>query len=60
MQLLEEGMVSEIILNDADRAIYAFWLAPFENTDSFVRDIEMAELSIEEWRRNKELLLNGI
>src|SRR5690554_2615814 len=56
--LLLEGFVKEITINDKDRSIYAFWYSVLNNTNKLCELIEKAELSIPEWRRQKEIQLN--
>lgn len=56
--LLLEGIVSKITINDRDRSIYAFWYSVLNNTNELCRLIENAELTIEEWRRQKEIQNN--
>lgn len=55
LRLLQDGAVSTIYLNDADRRIYAFWKSVLHHTDAFVERIEQADLSIEEWRKQKAI-----
>lgn len=56
--LLMEGFVEKITINDKDRAIYAFWHSVLKNTNKLCKMIEDAELTIEEWRRQKEIQQN--
>ena len=56
--LLMEGYVQKITINDRDRSIYAFWHSVLNKTKHLCELIENAELSIEEWRKQKEVQLN--
>lgn len=56
--LLLEGFVNEITINDRDRSIYAFWHSVLNKTDQLCELIENAELTIEEWRKQKEVQAN--
>ncbi|WP_142784573.1 DNA adenine methylase [Changchengzhania lutea] len=56
--LLIEGFVNRITINDRDRSIYAFWHSVLNKTNQLCKLIENAELSIEEWRRQKEVQTN--
>lgn len=56
--LLMEGFVEKITINDKDRAIYAFWHSVLKNTNKLCKMIEDAELTIEEWRRQKGIQQN--
>lgn len=55
LRLLQEGAVSKIHLNDADRRLYALWKSVLSHTDEFIDRIETVELSVDEWRRQKEI-----
>lgn len=56
--LLLEGFVEKITINDKDRSIYAFWHSVLNNTNKLCNLIENAELSIPEWRKQKEIQAN--
>lgn len=56
--LLLEGFVEKITINDKDRSIYAFWHSVLNNTNKLCDLIENAELSISEWRKQKEIQAN--
>lgn len=56
--LLMEGYVDKITINDKDRSIYAFWHSILNKTNKFCELIENAELSIQEWRKQKEIQKN--
>ncbi|CAM3832411.1 DNA adenine methylase [Flavobacterium gelidilacus] len=56
--LLLEGFVKKITINDKDRSIYAFWFCVLNKTKQFCELIENAELTIEEWRKQKEVQNN--
>lgn len=53
--LLMEGFVKKITINDKDRSIYAFWFSVINHTEDLCNLIENAELSITEWRRQKQI-----
>jgi Site-specific DNA methylase len=55
--LLLEGFVSKITINDKDRSIYAFWHSVLNNTKTLCEMIENAEISITEWKKQKEIQL---
>ncbi len=56
--LLFEGFVNKITINDRDRSIYAFWYSVLNNTNQFCKMIENAELTVNEWRKQKEIQIN--
>lgn len=53
--LLLEGFVDKITINDKDRSIYAFWYCVLNKTKQLCELIENAELTIEEWKIQKEV-----
>lgn len=59
LELLEKGIVKEIVINDLDKGIYSFWRAILTETDRFIEDIHNAELSILEWNKQKSILENS-
>lgn len=56
LDLLFNGLVGHIIINDSDIAIFSFWKAILEETDRFVKDIYNIPLTIKEWKHQKEIL----
>ncbi|MGO3708368.1 MAG: DNA adenine methylase [Mesonia hippocampi] len=56
--LLIEGFVQKITINDRDRSIYAFWHSVLNKTNQLCELIENAELSIEEWKKQKAVQTN--
>lgn len=56
--LLLEGYVSKITINDKDRSIYAFWHSVLNKTKQLCELIENTEITIEEWRKQKEIQRN--
>lgn len=56
--LLIEGFVQKITINDRDRSIYAFWHSVLNKTNQLCELIENAELSIEEWKKQKGVQSN--
>ena len=56
MELLLNGDVAQVHLNDASPALYAFWKAMLEHPEEFCRRISGASLTVEEWKRQKQIL----
>src|SRR5690606_4134175 len=56
--LLLEGFVNKITINDIDRSIYAFWHSVLNKTNKLCEMIENAELTIEEWKKQREIQYN--
>lgn len=58
LYLLLEGFVKKITINDKDRSIYAFWYSVLNKTEQLCEKIEKAELTIDEWKKQKEIQFN--
>ena len=56
LNLLFQGTVSRIVINDFDPAIYAFWVSVLNETDELSHRISSVPLNIEEWHRQKNIL----
>jgi len=59
LTLLFQEDVSQIVLNDADRSIYAFWRAILTRTDEFLQRLRDTPVTVREWRRQKEIYRNA-
>lgn len=53
--LLENGIVSHLLLNDIDRAIYSFWYSVLNHTEKLINLINETEVTIEEWHKQKNI-----
>lgn len=53
LELLFDGTVNNIIINDYDYTIFCFWESVLHRTEEFVRLIENTEVTLEEWHRQK-------
>lgn len=60
ISLLLNGDISSAIINDFDYCIYAFWKCVVDEAlhDNFVEMIRSTEVTIEEWRKQKEIYKN--
>lgn len=58
LQLLLQGYVSKIALNDLSWPIYSFWKAVLDKPKEFIFSIKNVSLSVEEWDRQKCVLKN--
>jgi len=56
--LMFEGFVNKITINDKDRSIYAFWHSILNKNKQFCELIENAELTVKEWKKQKEIQEN--
>lgn len=55
IELLEKGVVSEIVINDLDKGIYSFWRAILEETDRFLEQVRQVPLTIDEWKKQRSI-----
>lgn len=55
INLLLEGKVERVILNDADPNVWAFWRAILDETGDFLALIDNVPLTIDEWRRQRKV-----
>ncbi|TVM15048.1 DNA adenine methylase [Oceanidesulfovibrio indonesiensis] len=60
LSLLFGGLVRQIVINDFDHVIAAFWNSLLYNTDRFLNKIATVALDIDEWNRQKEILTKRI
>jgi DNA adenine methylase len=58
LALLFSEVVDRIVINDLDRAIYAFWHSAVFESDRFVESIRRTRATVKEWRRQKEIYEN--
>ncbi|EIF8386747.1 DNA adenine methylase [Listeria monocytogenes] len=59
IQLLLEGDVDSIVINDYDKSIYSIWYSILNNTERFINLISDTPVTIEEWYRQKEIYLRN-
>lgn len=55
LNLLYEGQVSDIHINDVDAAIWAFWDSILNSTEEFVYRVRKTPITIDEWRAQREV-----
>lgn len=58
LSLLINGHIKDIIINDYDRSIYAFWHSVLFNLEELCQQIENTEITIKEWLHQKEIQKN--
>lgn len=56
LNLLYNGIVSDIHINDIDIAIYSFWKSITEQTDDFLKLLNDTPVTIDEWHKQKAIL----
>ncbi|MBC8718171.1 DNA adenine methylase [Ochrobactrum sp. Marseille-Q0166] len=55
LSLLFSERVKQIHINDLDWSVYAFWKAIIDHTDEFIAKINDTEVSVENWRLQREI-----
>ncbi|MDN5324131.1 MAG: adenine methylase [Clostridia bacterium] len=55
LALLYNKIVDNIILNDIDRSIYAFWYSVLNYNEEFCKLIENSPISLDEWNKQKNI-----
>lgn len=58
LSLLYNDLVSDIIINDVDKAIYAFWHSILVHNKKFCQKILDTNVTLEEWYKQKEIYNN--
>lgn len=56
LSLLFEEYASVVHINDLSRPIYAFWRSALDHTDELCRRVAGADITIEQWHRQREVL----
>lgn len=59
LELLFNNDVSEVVINDYDRSIYAVWYSILNNTDNLIQLIEDTPITIGSWYEQKEIHLKN-
>ncbi|CAB3819721.1 hypothetical protein LMG26854_01400 [Achromobacter aegrifaciens] len=60
IELLLDGYVSSICINDLNTHIHAFWDCVLNRTDALCKLINDTDVNIEEWHRQKQIYSKGI
>jgi len=58
LNLLYTESVSEIVINDLDRAIYSAWYSILNHTEDFVKKIENTPITVDERIKQKDIYSN--
>ena len=58
IQLLHDGIVKKLILNDIDKYIYALWTTILNNSNELIKKIENTPINMEQWYIQKEIQKN--
>lgn len=59
LALLISGQVEQIVINDLDPAVFAFWNAVVTQANDFAALLNSVELSVDEWERQHEIYLTA-
>jgi len=57
LRLLVDELVDEIVLNDLNPGIAAFWRAVFERPDELLAKLDACSVTVEEWRAQRSVYL---
>lgn len=57
--LLLNEYVADIVINDIDPAIHAFWHSALHQSEGMIQLIGETPLTLEEWRRQREIYITG-
>lgn len=55
LALLLSGKVGRIVINDLDRAIYAFWKSSVFSSAKFIKKIKKTPVTVSEWKKQKAI-----
>ena len=58
LSLLINGVANQIIINDKDRSLFAFWYSILNYTDEFCQLIENTPITIDTWYEQREIQKN--
>ena len=59
LNLLCQGAVGRIHINDADPRVFAFWRSMLDENERFLEQIAQVPLNIEEWRKQQAICAAG-
>lgn len=55
LELLLKGIVSKVVINDLDPAIYACWKAMVKDSEAFLRLLDRTPITVDEWKKQREI-----
>ncbi|MFN3906022.1 MAG: DNA adenine methylase [Acinetobacter junii] len=56
LELLYSGFVSDIHINDIDKAVYSFWASITSNTEEFLKLLVDTPVNMDVWYKQKQIL----
>lgn len=59
LSLLINKKAEKIVINDYDIAIYSVWYAILNETEEFLKMIDTAVLTVDEWKKQREYYINN-
>lgn len=59
LDLLYNGVVDSVVINDWDKAIASFWQAVTKEPDRFIKEIRNTPITVDEWKKQKEIYDNN-
>src|SRR3954452_4772935 len=59
LRLLVNEYVDEIVINDLNPGIAAFWRAIFERPEELLTKLNQCDVTIEEWHRQRQIYLSS-
>ena len=57
--LLRQGRVRQLVINDIDPAVHAFWSSATTNTDALLDRVNSVPLTLAEWHRQRDIYRAG-
>lgn len=60
LDLLYNDVVSDVVINDWDKAIASFWQAVTKDSDRFIETLLSTPVSVEEWKKQKTIYEDNI
>lgn len=58
LRLLKNGVVSDIVINDYDENVYAFWDSVVNQSSAFLKKFDEVEPTLDEWKRQRQIIHN--
>lgn len=59
LELLQNGIVDRIVINDSDRAIYSIWKAMVESNAEFIDKMMGVRVDLNEWKKQREIYFSS-
>ena len=59
INLLLNGHVNEIMINDANIGVYSFWYYLIHDSEHFIQVVQNIPVTLSEWHKQKEIITNG-